>query len=327
MRIKGIISFLLLSTMLLLNACKQEQPDWSGVITFTNPTAQTLVANGYDTVTLTAHINPNSDPDKRTITFTTDYGTFTNGQPTIVLNADQNGNATTAIKGTVVATATIKATIQTIFTATKKIYFVAADPSMIFKVNPITDSIPSDGVSTIAIGAVVNKALLITQQNMVFTTDGGTFGNGTATITLAADSNGNATAYLKSSTFGTKHVSLVNNNVTQVVAVNFIKALPDTILLSALSVLGSGYNNSLAIGIVLKRNVGSVSPTFFFIYNATDNSGNQVGEFFNGTASDQNGNASVAFTMGNSTYKGLVTITVALQQNPAIKAMVNVLIN
>lgn len=327
MRISKTCSFLLLSTILLLNSCKQKQPDWSGVITFANPNAQTLAADGYDTLMLIAHINPNSDPDKRTITFTTDYGTFTNGQTTIVIIADKNGNATTAIKGTIVATATIKATIQTIYTTTKTIYFVAADPSMIFKVNPIVDSLPSDGVSTIAIGAVVNKALLITPQNMVFTTDGGTFGNGTATITLSADSNGNVTAYLKSSTFGTKHVSLANNNVTQVIAVNFIKALPDTILLSALSVLGSGYANSLAIGISLKRNVGSVSPNFFFVYNATDNSGNQVGAFFNGTASDQNGNASVAFTMGNSTYKGIVTITVALQQNQAIKAMIYVLIN
>jgi len=305
-----------------LQACKQEQPDWSRVITFTNSNPQTLAADGYDTINLTAHIQGDSDPDKRVITFTTDNGTFTNGLTTISVNADNSGNASTAIKGTVVSTATVKATVQTTFVASKIINFTAPDPPTAFKLNPITDGTSADGVTTVTIGAVVNKALLFTAQNVIFTTDGGTFGNGNASITQTADSSGNVTAYLKSSTFGTYHVSLSNNGVIQTVPVSFVKAVPDFIVLSAATSLASGYANTLAIAIALKRNIGATSPNFLMDYKAVDVNGLGTGIFSSGTASDASGNAAVNFTMGNSSYKGPVTITISLQQNPSIKSAI-----
>ena len=320
---RQLISILYMTAVVgLLQNCKQEQPDWSGVITFTNPNPQTLAADGYDTINLTAHIQSDSDPDKRAITFTTDNGTFTNGLATITVTADNSGNATTAIKGTVVATATVKATVQTTFVAFKTVNFVAPDPTTIFKINPITGGVPADGVTTVTIGAVVNKALLFTSQSVIFTADGGTFGNGTATITQVVDPSGNAIAYLKSTTFGTYHVSLSNNGVIQTVPVSFVKAVPDFMLLSASTSLASGYANTLAISIALKRNIGTPSPNFLLNYNAVDVNGIGTGIFSSGTASDANGNATVNFTMGNSTYKGPVTITISLQQDPPVESTI-----
>jgi len=312
--------FVLLSFLTLLNpGCKQDQPDWSGTITFKDPGPRTLAADGYDTVKMTAHIRSDSDPDKRAIVFSTDYGTFTNGTNTITINADQNGDAVTAIKGTALGTATVRATVQTSFSALKTVVFVAPNVSQVFTVNPITDNLPADGVTTIAIGAVINKSLLYTAQSVVFTSDGGTFGNASATNTITADPNGNVVAYLKSSTAGIFHISLANSGVVQNVPVTFIKAQPDYLLLTANASLASGYANSLTIGIAAKRNIGTPGPGYLYNYTATDNSGNGIGLFTNGTASDASGSSSVVFTTGNSTYKGPVTITVSLQSSPATK--------
>lgn len=323
---KHFACIFLMAAMLtvILDSCKQEQPDWSTAITFANPAAQNLQANGYDTVRLTAHIGPNSDPDKRIITFSTDYGIFTNGQASISIGADASGNATTAIRGTVVAAATVKATVQTNFTATKSINFTPADPLKVFQISPPADGQPADGVTTTALQVTLNKQLLYATQNVVYTSDGGTFGNNTATVTVASDPNGNAVAYLKSSTAGTIHVTIANNGISQIIPVNFVRALPEYLLLNAAASLTSGYNNSMTISINGKRNTGAVSSGLLYNYSATDNSGNGVGQFINGTATDSSGNATVSFTMGGSAYKGPVTITIALQQNLSVKAQFTV---
>jgi len=185
-------------------------------------------------------------------------------------------------------------------------------------------------VTTIPISVVVNSALLVQQQNVVFTSDGGTFGNGTVTVTQAADQNGNAIAYLKSSVVGTFQVSITYDNLTQVIPVTFVPALPDAIVLSAPPTLLVGISapNSLPVSITLLRNIGTASPGLLFNYSyiATGNTSALVGLFGSETASSTSGTSSTAsfvFSTGTSAYTGTITIAVAVQ-NTAIISTVTV---
>jgi len=199
--------------------------------------------------------------------------------------------------------------------------------AVIFTVNPVATNVPADGVTTVAIGAKINTALLANPQNVVFTSGGGTFGNGTATITQAADLNGNATVYLKSGMVGTFQVSINYDNLTQIVPVTFVPAPPDAIVLSAPpTLLDTNANNSLPITITLLRNIGTPSPglLFNYTYTATGSIGALAG-FGSETASSTSGTTSTAsfvFSTGSPNYTGTVTITVSLLQNPAITSSV-----
>jgi hypothetical protein len=322
---------LLVAGILMLVSCKQTQPDWSSAIVFTPPGPDTVVADGYDSVRVTAHINPNSDPDKRAITFTTDYGTFTSGTASITINADQNGNAATLVKSAVVGIATVRATVETTYIASKTVDFIAPPPSKVFTVNPVAASTPADGVTTVMISAVVNKNLLITTQSVVFTADGGTFGNGTATVTLTADSTGRVAAYLKNTVVGPVHVLLTNNGVTQVVTVNFVTPNPATIFtLNPVSGTAPADGvSTIMISAVVNANLLIRPQTVAF---AADG-----GTFGNGTenvtvSADPNGNVAaylkstvaapvhVALTSNNVTQNVTVTFVQALPDTILLSA-------
>ncbi len=300
---------------------------YSNVLSFVNAANEDLAADNYSLLNITGHINPATDADKRIIVFTTDLGTFVNNSNTISIAADPNGNASTYLKGNTVGTATVKIANQN-QSVTKNVVFTAPDANTIFTLGTITDNIPADGVSQMVLPAHVNTNIPVANRTVTFTTDSGSFTNGTATAVIAADPSGDLTAYLKSSSVGPAHISATSNSVTRYHTVNFVPAIPDFLLLTANSTLTHGSANSMTISIKAKRNTGTPTSGFAFTYGVIDQDGNSIGTFTNGTLSDQAGDATVVYTAGNAAEAGdVITITIALADHPNISKSINVLIN
>ncbi|WP_442587442.1 hypothetical protein ACSBL2_15465 [Pedobacter sp. AW31-3R] len=297
----------------------------SGAINFENAAIENLVADGFSLLKISAHIDPNVDPSKRFISFKTDMGTFSNNEKVVSLPIDVAGNAFTHLKGIAVGTATIVATGSSAMTANKTVIFTQPAADDIFKIDSFTDNIASDGISTIAIPVSMNKNLAIADKKVTFTSTGGSFQIPNP-VTISADSDGKLTGYLKHNTPGPVYVSVTAGSITRNLTVNFAKANPDFMLLTGNASLSHGLNNTLVLSIDLKRSVGNPNADFLFNYEAIDASGNVIGVFSNGSASNASGAATVSFTAGETNYRGIVLITVSLKSNPAIKATHQVVI-
>ncbi|QKJ32821.1 hypothetical protein HQ865_24715 [Mucilaginibacter mali] len=420
-------SLYLFTVFLLLASCKKTQLKTSGVIKFENATSLSGPADNINTVTLTATVPNDSDPQTQVV-FTTDLGTFVNSNSnTITTGINDNYQCVVQLKSAAAGTATIRASVLTLYSATTTVTFTAPNADNIFTLAPFTDNVAADGTTTLVLTAVINKSLPATAQSIVFTADNSaTFSNNTGTITIPADATGNAIAYLKKSAEGPVHVTMTDLGVTRSITVNFIapnadniftiapfidnimadgvstmvltaavnkklpvasqtvtftadngatfsngnpsvtatadaagnaitylkktvegpvhvtmasggatrsltvnftRAVPDNMLLTNNPAMTSGFGNNLSINISLLKTIGKPATGYLFSYNATDSSGNLLGIFSNGTASDANGAATVNFTTGNSPYKGIVKITIALQQYPAISQTTTVLVN
>lgn len=328
---KKIISALLCVVLgLSAGSCKKDPMSAAEVIQFSVPGVENNPADNATALSLTVIIPKSSDPQTQVV-LTTDIGTFVNSNSnTITASVNSAGQATAAIKSAVIGSATIKAAIagQTSYSVLKSVNFTAPDPNSIFTVAPFVDNIMADGSSETVLTAVVTKTLPSGAQSVVFTADNGAlFSNGTSTTTATADASGNATAYLHSSTIGPVHVTMFDDNVTRNQTVNFARSVPDYMLLNALPSLAVGFGNSLSIAVSLTKATGKPSPGYLFTCTAVDSSNNLIGLFSSQPASDANGSATLTFTTGTSTYKGIVKITIALQQYPNINSSINVLVN
>ncbi|WP_421939251.1 hypothetical protein [Pedobacter sp.] len=295
----------------------------SAGISLENPASETLAADNLSTLKIAAHINPATDPAKRIIVFTTDLGTFGNNTATVSLVADNSGNAVAYLKGATTGTASVRVANEGSI-ATKAVNFILPNADNLFTVQPITDNVASDNVSTVMITAMVNKSLPLSAQKISFETDQGSFAAGGKTTEIAADLDGKVVAYLKSNEPLAAHIGLSLAGVTRRYTVNFIKALPDYIQLSAAATLSAASNSSLPVSITLKRNVGKPNADIALEYSATDINGVNIGTFSQGTLSTAEGTATVNFNSGTSGYKGLVRITVWVKGLPTVKSTVDV---
>jgi hypothetical protein len=258
-----------------------------------------------------------------TATFTTGSGT---GTGTTTITADGTGKATAYLKSSAVGPVNVSLTAGGVL-RNYVVNFLSPEADNVFVINSYNNHVLADGASVTTIVATVNKNLK-GSKNVTFKADNGAiFSAGSGETTLNPDASGVVTAYLKSSTIGEAHVSLTCGGITRNITINFDRAFPDMILLSSATALTSGAGNSIPITITLSKNTGTPSGGFLFNYNAVDINGNNIGIFSNQTASSSTGGATVSYSGGSSTYKGVVTITASLQLNPSIKASTNILIN
>jgi len=314
------------ATNLSFSAVKTVTLTSSGAVTFEIPGVENLSADGFSLLKITVRTDPNVEPAKRFITIKTDLGTFSNNDKTISLPIDAAGNATTYLKGSVSGTAILVATGPSALTANKSVFFVQPAADDIFKIDAFTDNIPADGVSTIAIPVSMNKSLAAGDKKITFTSTAGSF-QVPSPVMISADSDGKLTGFLKSSVPGPVYLTLSAVGITRNLTVNFAKANPDFLLLSGNASLAHGITNTTSLTINLKRNTGTPSADFLFDYRAVDASGNVIGIFSNGTSSNTAGVATVSYTVGETDYRGVVTITVSLKSNSAIKAVHQLVIN
>jgi adhesin/invasin len=167
--------------------------------------ATTLPADGISRASITAQLDPATDADKRTVTFTTTAGTLiADGKEaqSITTQADTGGKAVVELRSsTTPATARLDVTVATI-TRTESITFQQLTREQVFGVTVSATSIPADSLSTSVITVDLKRLGTLPQRAVKFETSLGTFistgQTNSRSVTLTADSTGKAVAQLQS---------------------------------------------------------------------------------------------------------------------------------
>jgi hypothetical protein len=184
-----------------------------------------ITADGSSTAVITAEINPDAVPGRRTVEFTTSTGTFV-GAPTgtpmqMAVEAVQGKASVTLKSSNKAEIASIEAKIkdgQTVLaTAHTEVRFEAADLNAI-QLTATSASIPADGFSRTQLVATISPNAPSDRRAVVFTASRGTLVNGSGTpssIRVVAGRDNTARAELVSSrTLETSIVEAVLEGVT-----------------------------------------------------------------------------------------------------------------
>lgn len=178
-------------------------------------------------------------------------------------------------------------------------------------------STPGDNYTYATIVAILDSTVVDTTNTVSFTTDAGTFPNGTASVSASIDLHGKAYAYLKSGSVLTAHVqATVGSHNVQNIDVPFTTSWPDKLLINLPATASDTFTNRIDITATLIKNPGMPSAGFELGFYATDTSGKPKGSFYNITLSDSGGNMSVQYWLQDSTYKGFITIRGFLVRQP-----------
>jgi len=178
-------------------------------------------------------------------------------------------------------------------------------------------STPGDNYTYATVVAVLDSTIVDTTNAVSFTTDAGTFSNGTASVSAKIDLHGKAYAYLKSASILTAHVqATVGSNNVQNIDVPFSTSWPDKLLINLPATASDTFTNRITITATLKKNMGMPSAGFELGFYATDTSGKPKGSFNNITLSDSDGNVSVQYWLQDSMYKNFITIKGFLVRSP-----------
>src|SRR5262245_36000027 len=175
--------------------------------------ATTLPADGISRATITAQLDPRTDPDKRNVTFTTTAGTLIaagkEGQ-SITVQADTSGKAVAELRSsTTAATARIDVTVASV-SRTTSVQFAAQPREALFDVSVSRTSVPADGFSTAVITVTLKRLGTIDPRAIKFETSAGTFiasgQTNSRSVTMTAGVGGQVIVELLSEIIGTAHI-------------------------------------------------------------------------------------------------------------------------
>ena len=226
-----------------------------------------IPADGSSSSSITATIKDSSGAPVTSgtaVTFTTTLGTFSNNLQSITVDTpDGTGIVSVSlIAGVTPGTATVTAGSNGVSAAT---YVVIGGSVGSITLTADPTSILADGGSSSAITATVKDAAgnpVNAGTSVVFTTNLGTFSNGTATITvITSDATGVVTASLIAGTTpGTATVTAEANSVTQPINVTF-SGPPDNITATAnpSTLTADGTSTSTVTATVLDSNGNPVA--------------------------------------------------------------------
>lgn len=278
--------------------------------------ASTLPADGIARATIVAQIDPRTDSDKRTVSFSTSAGTLIGGGKegaVATVTADTTGKAVAELRSaTVPGSARVDITVGSV-SRTTLVEFVPADPSQIITISVDPSSSPADGASPVNVVAQVAAGLPVGKRSVTFRTTLGTFVPGNDdSFTIDADRSNVARATLTSATPGLARVTAATTDGTSAAAnVTFTQSLPDSLFVSpAAATLKSG--ESTRVVVTLLRAVGAVSPRLQVSYSASTSSGASIGAFSGVTLSNADGASEATFNVLTTTYQGPVTIRAAV---------------
>lgn len=160
------------------------------------PAGRRVPADGASTLTLRGEIPPDADDDKRTLTFTTNVGAFSNGEKSIAVGANTAGIAKAELRAPLqVDTSRVTATVGS-FTRDTTVIFVRATPERL-AVEPGTFALAASYESTTTVTATLDRdpgtptvgtAVIFSAENA----DGTSFNDFRAVT--ASDAMGKATA-------------------------------------------------------------------------------------------------------------------------------------
>lgn len=289
-------------------------PDAVDAVLSVTVSANTLPADGIARATIVVQLDPRTDADKRTVTFSTSAGTLIGGGKegsTTTVTADTSGRAEAELRSaTAAGSARVEVTAGSV-SRTASVEFVPVDLSQIVGLTVTPSSAPADGASLVDIVATVAAGLPSGRRTVTFRTNLGEFrpGNGD-TLTIEADRSHVAHASLSSETVGTARVSATVDGATATANVQFTQSRPDSLFVSpAASTLSSG--DSMVVTVTLLRETGAVSPRLQVNYSATTAAGASIGTFSGVTLADD-GVSRATFHLGTTMHLGPVTIRAAV---------------
>lgn len=274
-------------------------------------TANTMPADGFSRITITAQLGSTASTTSRAVAFKTTAGTFVGaaspGKDASV-NADSAGVAKVELRSsTDIEQATVTATAGGV-TRTLTIAFLAVNPADIIRVSTSSNVVPADGETILQVVAQVAAGLQSNQREVSFTTSIGSFvksGNQTATETAGLDQR--AVVDLKASpTIGTARVTATVNGVRAETTMAFVAALPQRV--EVVVPVSIKANEEVTVTAKLFRTPGNVSRDRVVTFTAVDPDGKTIGVFHNVQVSAGDGTAAALFTPNSTEYRGPITI-------------------
>jgi hypothetical protein len=175
--------------------------------------AATLPADGIARTTITAHLDPRTDIDKRDVTFTTTAGTLIavgKEGSSITVTADISGKAVIELRSaTTPATARVDVTVASV-ARTAAVEFLTVPREDLFDVSVSRTSVPADGFSTSVISVTLKRLGTPTQRQIKFESSAGTFvaaGQANSrSVTMAAGPSGAVVVELQNDIASIAHV-------------------------------------------------------------------------------------------------------------------------
>jgi hypothetical protein len=184
------------------------------------------------------------------------------------------------------------------------------------KVNVTANNIPADGYSNAEITVdLTDTSLVLPGTNISFTSNNGTFTNGTISYSVPSGNNGMTEAYLKCNQAGVVNVTAtVSSSFSETVAVTFVPALPDQVTLAPdIPTLTYSTAPQANLTTTLSRLLGTPSTGQALTYSdSTAIGGKSVGIFVNTTLSNASGVATAQYLLQDSTYTGFVYLKASI---------------
>jgi adhesin/invasin len=190
--------------------------------------ATSLPADGISRATITAQLDPRTDLDKRTVTFTTTAGTLiAEGKEgtSVTVTADTTGSAVVELRSaTAAATARVDVAVASVSRA-MSVEFVGLPREALFDIATSATSVPADGFSTMVITVNLKRLGTPQQRQVKFETSAGAFvaagqPNGRA-VTMTAGDGGGVVVELQSDTPGVASVRVTALDAVHQFAVTF----------------------------------------------------------------------------------------------------------
>ena len=200
--------------------------------------AATISADGISRTTITAQLDPQTDADKRDVTFTTTAGTLIGGGReglSITVPADNAGKAVAELRSAITpATAQIEVAAGSIRRASS-VAFLALARDEVFVVSASRSTLPADGFSKAVITARLRRPAPLQQRTVTFETSAGILiasGQPSArALTVTSDPDGEAQVELQSEkTVGTARVRVTALTSSYELAIQFAPVDPAQII-------------------------------------------------------------------------------------------------
>ncbi len=291
----------------------------------------TIPADGFSTIKVTATITASASSTRRTVVFTTTAGTFAgSGSPettTIEQSVVDSTSTTTVLlrSSRTVESATVTATVKGVDGLAKQevVKFTAASPLDI-----ITVSAPAvataDGETISPVTAVISGSLPAGRRTVTFTTTLGVFvpdprvspeeDEGSRTAVVDADGGNRAVAYLRSPVdrVGTAFITArvdATPAVTAGASVQFTRAVAQAIVVTAdKATVSPTFTSTTHVKVTLIRDIGVPTVGTVVTFEAIDAANTRRGIFTNMTTSDDKGLVEADFAPGTLAALGTMVI-------------------
>jgi adhesin/invasin len=282
--------------------------------------ASSIPADGISRATITAQIDPRTDYDKRSLTFTTTAGTLiAEGKEgrSITVTADTTGAAGVELRSsTNPTTARIDVSVTSIVRSAS-VEFVKLSRDQVFDVSVSSFSVPADGFSTSVITVTLKRLGTVDQRAVRFETSAGTFiASGQAlsrSVTLTAGASGVVVAELRSDVPATAYVRVTALDTVEEFQVGFIALTQSEIFDVAVdrtTIPADGFSTAV-ITATLKRPGGTtLQRTFKFETSAgTLVAAGQAGGRTVSVVADASGRANVELQSDKTVGSARVRVT------------------